>query len=386
MKNPTLLKSIALTLPFAAVLAFPAPARALDLGLRLDPGFAVPLSEPQAKRFDFGATMSLKGYVGLGRYFDAQAGFTFLRLNASNDVAPAEAGEAWSDSLGLRFKRPHDAAAGRAWYYAASPWVDLDGLYVRTGGLDRFGLTAGVGVSVPIDRERNFWVGPFVRYMHIVQPERVGFDNTDASLLLAGVSFEIGSSPLARRRRPPPGKPVPGAPPVADETVYASEVDCPPESLSDRDGDGLLDNVDLCPDVPGTVENHGCRVYKRVVVRPDKLELSEKIMFRTDQSIIDEVSFPLLDDVVAALKDNKGFQVRIEGHADSSGPDGHNQTLSEDRAAAVMAYLESHGVPKERLSYKGFSSSEPTVSNDTPEGREINRRVEFVITIDRSAR
>ena len=63
--------------------------------------------------------------------------------NASSGPNGFEAGEAWSDSLGLRFKRPHDAAPKENWFYAASPWIDGDLLYVRTGGLDRFGFTAG---------------------------------------------------------------------------------------------------------------------------------------------------------------------------------------------------------------------------------------------------
>ena len=375
MRTIVLSKALIFPLTLAAWVALPAPAQALDLGLRLEPGFAVPLSEPQSSRFDFGGSMTLKGYVGVGRYFDASLGFSFVRLNGGTRPA-GQAGEAWSDSLGVRFKRPHDASPDGGWFFAASPWVDLDGLYVRTGGLDRFGFTAGAGVSFPLDKPRNFWVGPFVRYMQIVQDPHVGFDDRDASLLMAGISFEIGSSPLRRRR------PMTDTKAASAADYHIGEADCPePSTLSDRDGDGLLDGSDLCPDVAGTVENHGCRTYKRVVVKPDKLELTEKIMFESDRATIDAQSFPLLDDVVQALQDNKSFRVRIEGHADSSGPDGHNQTLSNDRAAAVLAYLESHGVAKDRLTSKGFSSSEPAVSNATPEGRETNRRVEFVINL-----
>lgn len=370
MQNTDLSRALILPLSLAAWVLFPAPARALDLGLRLEPGVAVPLSEPQSQRFDLGASMTVKGYLGIGRYFDAQLGFGFLRLNSSS-AFPGEAGEAWSDSVGARFKRPHDASLGESWFFAASPWLDVDALYVRTGGLDRFGFMAGAGVSFPLDSLRHFWVGPFVRYMQIVQQGHPGFDDRDASLLMAGISFEIGSSPLRKRR------------PLADSpTANLLDADCPPPStLSDRDGDGLLDASDLCPDVAGTVENHGCRTYKRLVVKPDKLELTEKIMFESDKATIDAQSYPLLDEVVQALQDNRSFRVRIEGHADSSGPDPHNQTLSNDRAAAVLAYLASHGVDKERLTSKGFSSSEPVVSNATPAGRETNRRVEFVINL-----
>lgn len=373
MRNPDLAKFFLFPLSLAAWLAFPTPAHALDLGLRLEPGLALPLTSPQTERFGLGGSMTLKGYVGLNRYLDAEIGFNFLRLNPGN-ATPGEAGEAWSDSIGFRFKRPHDASPNTTWFWAASPWIDADALYVRTGGLDRFGFQAGAGVAFPIDQPRNLWIGPFARYMQIVQEGHAGFDTRDASLLLVGVSIEIGSSPLRRRPR--------GAQSPMVSDPRAGDVECPePTSLSDRDADGLLDGVDLCPDIAGSVENHGCPTYKRVVVKPDKLELTEKIMFESDKASIDRESFPLLDDVVQALKDNKGFRVRIEGHADSSGPDAHNQSLSDARAAAVLAYLEAHGIAKDRLTSKGFSSSEPAVSNATPAGRETNRRVEFVINL-----
>ncbi len=386
MMNPTLLKSVALALPFATLLALPTPARALDLGLRLEPALTMPLSEPQSDRFELGGSLTVKGYLGILRFFDIQGGISLLRFNASSEVGAAAAGEAWSTGLGVRLKRPHDAASGGSWVYAASPWVDADALYVRTGGLDRFGFAAGAGVAFPIDPLRNFWIGPFVRYMQIVQPDRLGFDSRDASLFLVGITFEIGSNSLREL--------LPAAAEVPVSSACPSPVNCANRdglasrnALGDRDNDGLLDVVDLCPDVAGSVDNHGCRVYKRVIVKLDKLELTEKIMFASDDATIESVSFPLLDEVVQALQDNKSFRVRMEGHADSSGPDAHNQTLSEQRAAAVLDYLQSHGVAKERLTSKGFSSSEPTVSNETPEGREINRRVEFVITfmiVDRS--
>jgi outer membrane protein OmpA-like peptidoglycan-associated protein len=88
---------------------------------------------------------------------------------------------------------------------------------------------------------------------------------------------------------------------------------------------------------------------------------------------------PVLDEVAQALKDNKSFRVQIEGHSSSEGGDGHNQTLSEQRAEAVLDYLIGKGIPRERLVSKGFSSSVPIDSNATSAGREANRRVEFVV-------
>lgn len=88
----------------------------------------------------------------------------------------------------------------------------------------------------------------------------------------------------------------------------------------------------------------------------------------------------MLDEVVQALKDNTGFRVQVEGHADSSGAYDHNQTLSEQRATAVLEYLAAHGIANSRLASKGFSSSVPLDTNGTVAGRENNRRVEFVVS------
>jgi outer membrane protein OmpA-like peptidoglycan-associated protein len=379
MIPPRLLARTAISLPVLALLALPATASALEVGVRVEPGLAVPLTAPQNGRFTPGGEVSLKGYLGLGRYFDAQAGISFLGLGAAAGTMPETMGTAWSDSLGLRFKRPHDADLERGGFWAGSPWIDFDALYVRTGELDRFGLTLGAGVSFPLGPRRHSWLGPFVRYMQILQPNRQGYDDTDAKLLFVGLNFELGTSPLA---------------PVAAKALECQA--CVPVAVpvsvlvvgGDSDHDGMADAEDNCPDVPGPVENKGCPVYKRIIVRPDRLELSEKIMFAFDRADLEADSLPLLDEVVLALKDRRGVRVQIEGHTDSTGPREHNQTLSEERAHTVLNYLRDHGIADDRLSYKGFGSTEPTDSNQTVVGRENNRRVDFVVQfkiIDRSA-
>ncbi|MEO7327710.1 MAG: OmpA family protein [Minicystis sp.] len=378
MPSPRLLKRTALSLPVAALLALPATASALEIGGRIEPGVAVPLTSPQSGRFTPGGVMSLKAYVGLGRYFEVQGGVSFLGLGSEDGTVPEGTATAWSNSLGFRLKRPHDAALNRSGFYAGSPWIDADALYVQTGALNRFGLSLGAGVSFPLTKSRIAWLGPFVRYMQIVQPHRDGFDNGDAKLLFVGLNFELGTSPLARLL--PAAR---SAPPLINCPVCAGFA----KDQSDRDHDGMADSVDNCPDVAGPLDNNGCPRYKRVTVKPDRLELNEKIMFAFDKSDIEEESLPLLDEVVQALEDNKSFRVQIEGHTDSTGPTDHNQALSEQRALAVLAYLHDHGIASERLTYKGFGESVPTDTNDTVAGRENNRRVDFVVMfkiIDRS--
>ena len=79
------------------------------------------------------------------------------------------------------------------------------------------------------------------------------------------------------------------------------------------------------------------------------------------------------------LKDHPDLKLVIEGHTDDVGAAASNLSLSEKRAEAVRRYLvETYGVDKDRLQAKGFGASKPTAGNDTPEGRQQNRRVELV--------
>ncbi len=341
----------------------PMPAQVGDFALKVEPGVAFPLTDPQSQLFKVGGGQTIKALWTLNRYLDIGPSATFMYLPA--ETSPNNAGTAWTFGGGLRVKRPHDAPGHDA-VSAISPWADADALYVRTGGLNRAGFAVAAGVSVPIGEARVFWVGPFVRYLHIMQePTRTGFDNHDAKILSLGVSLEVGTG-IQREREAVAAAEV--------RTINQETFFCP-----DRDNDGIPDNVDRCPDVAGPMDNWGCPAYQRLVVKRDKLELKERIYFAWDQAILQDVSFPVLDEVVQALKDNKGFRVQVEGHTSSEGSDDHNQTLSEKRAEAVLDYLVTHGIGRERLVSTGFASSVPVDTNATIAGRENNRRVEFVV-------
>jgi outer membrane protein OmpA-like peptidoglycan-associated protein len=77
--------------------------------------------------------------------------------------------------------------------------------------------------------------------------------------------------------------------------------------------------------------------------------------------------------------DYSDTNILIEGHTDNTGTDAINQPLSERRAEAVAAELRANGVASSRLTTKGYGSSQPKYSNDTPEGQSKNRRVELGI-------
>ncbi len=119
--------------------------------------------------------------------------------------------------------------------------------------------------------------------------------------------------------------------------------------------------------------------FDKINVTNEKIEIKEKIRFATGKDTILFDSYPLLDEIAQAIVDNAKMQISIEGHTDSSGSDAFNQRLSQKRAEAVRDYLIARGVEATRLKAVGYGESQPIAPNDTEEGREKNRRVEFNI-------
>jgi outer membrane protein OmpA-like peptidoglycan-associated protein len=99
------------------------------------------------------------------------------------------------------------------------------------------------------------------------------------------------------------------------------------------------------------------------------------ILFESGSATIRPESTPTLGAVLELLEEHADVALMIEGHTDSQGTDESNQTLSEQRAAAVKAYLVGHGVDAGRLDSVGKGESQPTADNATPEGMASNRRV-----------
>jgi outer membrane protein OmpA-like peptidoglycan-associated protein len=110
------------------------------------------------------------------------------------------------------------------------------------------------------------------------------------------------------------------------------------------------------------------------------ITLSGSVLFASNKYALLNTAMTKLDQVAEALKaQDADKRMVVEGHTDSQGSDNINQPLSLNRATAVRDYLVSRGVPSEKISAVGMSSSKPIVDNKTAENRANNRRVEIVI-------
>lgn len=142
----------------------------------------------------------------------------------------------------------------------------------------------------------------------------------------------------------------------------------------DSDGDGIPDHRDDCPGtLPGLrTDNRGCAIGQTVTI--------ENIEFDFNKATLRDSSGSILDNAANFLRNQDNLRVVIAGHTDDVGSDIYNQRLSEARARSVMQALVQRGISADRLKALGLGKSFPRASNATQEGRDRNRRVEFLLS------
>jgi outer membrane protein OmpA-like peptidoglycan-associated protein len=118
---------------------------------------------------------------------------------------------------------------------------------------------------------------------------------------------------------------------------------------------------------------------KKIILNP--IRVGEKVLltnvfYETDSWQIREESAAELVNLAELLSDNKDLVMEIGGHTDSTGTEEYNRNLSEKRALSVVNFLIGKGIDPVRLKYKGYGNSMPVGDNETPEGRQLNRRTE----------
>lgn len=149
---------------------------------------------------------------------------------------------------------------------------------------------------------------------------------------------------------------------------------CP---VPDRDKDGINDEEDSCILVPGVSQNHGCPLSITAEAIIDSA--ARLIFFKTGSYELESVSYKALDRIAIVLQQNPKTTVAIQGYTDNRGTESSNLLLSMNRANAVLQYLVSNGIDMNRLRASGFGQTKPIATNQTEEGRAMNRRVEFVV-------
>ena len=110
------------------------------------------------------------------------------------------------------------------------------------------------------------------------------------------------------------------------------------------------------------------------------LNMPGHVTFATNSAEVSPAFQGTLDQVAGTIAEYKDTRVQIGGHTDNVGSDSYNMQLSERRAQAVADYLAGRGVDRARLSTVAYGETRPVATNDTPDGRQQNRRVEIVLS------
>jgi outer membrane protein OmpA-like peptidoglycan-associated protein len=229
-------------------------------------------------------------------------------------------------------------------------------LFAKVGGiaLNRDINTPQFGQDDDDDNQLAYGVGVAYNVGHLgFRVEAEGFDDNEVDdfyMISAGVTYHFFSP----------------KPAVVAAAPVAVPVECP-----DTDGDGVCDSDDQCPNTPANtaVDAIGCTCH-----------YSLNLEFAFDSAELSVNDMVQLDAIVPILTNPKAKFIggTIDGHTDSIGSEAYNMGLSQRRADAVKAYLESKGANLAgRFTATGFGESKPVASNDTEEGRAQNRRVEL---------
>ncbi len=292
------------------------------------------------------------------------AGFQepYQDLNANNFFMTANALYNFEPVLKNKRLTPYALAGIGVGHHETSLTDDPTGFLGQVGGGVHYGFTDNI----------------------LLRGEVRALFNTDPSManliVQVGPAFHFGG---AKPAPPPPPPPVwkdfdeDGVPdhldkcPTTPKGCVVDKDGCP----LDADVDGVCDGLDECPDTPlGTaVDEKGCPIKPETVA----LSWAEGLTFALGSATLTPQAESVLDGLVDLANKHPDTVVEIGGYTDSTGSAVFNQRLSEQRAMAVRNYMVLKGVPPDRLIAVGYGETNFVATNDTPEGRQQNRRVEF---------
>ena len=272
-----------------------------------------------------------RGFTGFGRI-----GFGGLITDAESDVT-LEQENSVQITLGLGAE--YAMRFGLA-FRAETLIFDADANYTQLALLYRFGRRP---------RSQSAYTAPMA-------VDRAASDQIDTRENLA-VTTERPSSLSARES-------------TGNTTTGSAIASAKSDSTGDRDNDGVKNEYDACDDtLPGSVvDDLGCIVYIGVL---------EDVTFKTGSSELTPEAQNVLNSVAETIRSQPLTIVELSAFTDNVGTEEQNNALSVARVKSVALYLISAGVKKMQLTLKAYGEKRPIASNDTEEGRRINRRVEI---------
>jgi outer membrane protein OmpA-like peptidoglycan-associated protein len=401
MKRRSCLVALALALP---VVAGPSIALGETMAtlrktvVTVDVPLAIPISTPLKDRFGLGSMPSLSAAVPVEPWM-----LLGLRLRCGflrNGPPPSEPGskDPGTGGLGALFLTARLRPLAKADQpFAAGPWVEIGIGPGLTGSLVRAVGEAGLGWNVDL---AGLTLGPTARYLHVVQ-RADALDSTDAKILLFGVEIRV-RDPQTRsepeQATAPAGAPCSAKVQDRDGDGIPDDVDKCPDDPEDKDGfededgcpdldndqDGIPDANDACPNEPETVngfqDEDGCPDESPIVLKKDRIYLKERLLFDTNRARVSAEGRPALTAVLNLWTHHPEWDhLIVDGHSDRHGSDKYNLWLSHIRAERVRTKLIEMGFPEDKLTLRAFGRQKPRVPEETEEADRENRRVEFVI-------
>jgi hypothetical protein len=385
MTNSTTLRSLpwlalAACLATALVPTSRASAQQIGYALHVEPGLAIWLDNPQANRFKPGFYGAIRPSLTLGRFVSLQLSYAVLFTPNRSPFTENGVGHFFMGGVRVRPLASVFPTTGNT----GGLFADVNLGYVRTDNLNRFAYDIGIGYGFQVTP--SFSIGPYLRYVQIVQSDdTLGEDPNDAQLLVLGVDIAFGFTP--RRDEPTEECTRPGECECdGTATVATAEpVDCVPvePTCADADRDGLCNEDDHCPTQIGLPATFGCPIDP-CSGRP----LMVLVQFSFDSSQMPTVTpnpndpqtmDPVLEAVAAAVLADPTCRVCVIGYASEEGASDHNMTLSSQRAGAVQHYMMARGLDESRIPATGLGDSCQLVPEQS---RVLNRRVEFRRLLD----
>ena len=358
---------------------------------------AIPLSEPLRDRFGVGTMPAISASLPAGRW--TLLGLRLREGFLSNGPASADRAIRDPGMGGLMvlsaIGRFRPLAGRERDSRTVGPWIEIGAGPGLTGTLVRAVAEGAVGWNF---RWGGWIFGPSARYLHVVQPSN-SLDSADAQVALLAVEIVMHDShrpalivaPVAVAVAPPKvlDRDGDGIPDDSDQCPdqpedkdgFEDEDGCPDP---DNDKDGIPDVADACPNEPETVngvdDEDGCPDQAPIVVKEDRILLTEHVLFDTNRARVRTAGRPALAAVLNLWKQHPEWDhLVIEGHADRRGPDPFNDWLSHERAQRARKVLIEMGFPEEKLAVAAFGRKQLRVQGNSEEADRENRRVEFAI-------